>query len=68
MLVYMRTAKTGLIWSCSGAVWANLVLFRAKRVGEHSFLLVIVCLMYLHGSDAKTVRGALIFPFYDVID
>ena len=34
MRVYMRTAQTGLILSCSGAVWANLVLFRAKRVGE----------------------------------
>ena len=58
MRVYMRTAQTGLIWSCSGAVWANSVLFREKRVGERSSSLVMMCLRYMDGSHARTSENA----------
>ena len=38
---YMRTAQTGLFRS----VWVNSILFRAKRLAERSFSLVIISLM-----------------------
>ena len=54
MRVYMRTAQTGLIWSRL----ANSELIRAKRVGERSFSLVLMCLMKLDGSNAETSKNA----------
>ena len=54
----MRTAQTGLIWRCSGAVLANSVLFPLKRVRKRSFSLVAICLMSLDGSHVKISKNA----------
>ena len=58
MRIYMRTAQTGIIESRSGAVFANLVLFCAKRARKRSFSLVVMCLMQLDGSHMKTSKNA----------
>ena len=52
--IYMRTAQTGLFQS----VWVNSVHFHAKRLGERSFSLVMMSLMYLDGSHTKTSKNA----------
>ena len=55
--VYMRTAQTGLFQS----VWVNSVFFRAKQLGERSFSLVMICLMWWDGSHAKTSKNASVY-------
>ena len=50
----MRTAQSGLFWS----VWVNAVLCHAKQLGERSFSLVMMSLMYLDGFHVKTSKNA----------
>ena len=49
-----QTAQTGLFRSVS----VNTVLFCAKRLEKRSFSLVMMCLMYLDGSDVKPPKNA----------
>ena len=55
--VYMRTAQTGLFRS----VWVNLVLLHAKRLGERSFSLLMMGLMYLDRSHVKTSKNPCVY-------